>query len=349
MNEVVRVGIAGLGRSGWGIHAATIGAMQEQFRIVAVTDTDPARMKQAADRLGCRTHDTFDSLIADEAVELVVVATPSHLHESNAIQALRAGRDVVCEKPMATSLEEADRMIAAAEETGRTLAVFHNRRYDAGLMKTQEVIRSGVLGRIVLIRIVAHHFGRRWDWQTLKEQGGGSLNNTGSHFLDQALTLFGGADPEIFCHLEKTLTSGDTEDHCKILLRAPGEPMLDLEFTSCCAFPQDTYLVMGTSGGLTGNVGTVSWKWVDFSGLQPRPVDTVPTSDRSYNREDLPWQEETWTAPLDRPSTPTLFYRDLYRTLRQGAPLFVTPESVRRQMAILDHCHRTCPVWGTTE
>ena len=348
-NALARVGIAGLGRSGWRIHSRGLERLPEKFRIVAVADADAARRAEAAAKFGCRTYADFDSLVEDADVELLCVATPSHLHPEHAIQALRAGKDVVCEKPMAPSAAAADRMIAAAREAGRVLAVFQNKRYAPDFVKVRQVIASGKLGRIVMIRFALHLFGRRWDWQTLKKFGGGSLNNNASHHLDQLLLLFGDAEPEVFCHLERVLTSGDAEDHVKVILRAPDSPMIDLEMTNACPYPQESWLVMGTRGGLTGNAEGLRWKYTDFDKLLPRSVDPNPTPDRSYNAEELPWEEETWQAPQHAmPSESvceaTRFYADLYETLRHGAPLVITPESVRRQVAILEKCHQLCPL-----
>ncbi|NOZ23783.1 MAG: Gfo/Idh/MocA family oxidoreductase [Planctomycetes bacterium] len=343
---VVKVGIAGLGRSGWNIHAKHIEALSDKFQVVAVTDPDTGRMKEAADKFGCKTYPDFEALLGDKDVELQVVATPSYLHAPCTIQALKAGKDVVCEKPMATSLAEADEMIATSKETGKLLSIFQNRRYAADFVKVKEVLDSGKLGRIVMIRIAVHGFGRRWDWQTLKEYGGGSLNNTGPHFLDEALQLMGGDEvPEVFCQLECTLTCGDADDHAKVILRLPGHPMIDMEITAACPYGQPTWLVMGTQGGLTGNASGLKWKYFDPKDLPPRQVDRKPTPDRSYNREDIPWQpEESWD-PKQEPGPPSnQFYVDLYETIRNGKPLHITPESVRRQMAVLEECHRQCPL-----
>lgn len=343
-HQPVRVAIAGLGRSGWAIHANCLASLPNEYCVVAVADADAGRREEAAARFHCRTHESFASLCADSDAELVIVATPNLLHSEHTIQALSAGKHVVCEKPMATGAVEAGRMIEAARRAKRMLTVFQNQRYNPGFMKVREVIASGTLGRVVLIRMAIHTFGRRWDWQTLKECGGGELNNSGAHFLDQALLLFGEAEPEIFCQLERTLASGDADDHCKIILRAPGAPLMDVEITRCCAYPQDLWLVMGTSGGLKGSAGRLSWRYVDFSSLPQRPVERRPTQDRSYSSEELPWQERHWESPQDAPSTPASFYRDLYCTIRDGKPPAVTPESVRRQIGILEKCHQLCSV-----
>jgi predicted dehydrogenase len=320
--------------------------MGDEFRIVAVGDASAGRQAEARGRLGCRTYSDVRELLEDEDVELVVVAMPSHLHPELAIEALNAGKHVIVEKPFAPSLEGADRMLAAARATGRILTGSQNYRYVGDFLKIREVIASGRLGRILLIRIAWHWFRRRWDWQTLKAFGGGSLNNDGSHVIDQALMLLGNAEPEVYCQMERTpLCSGDADDHAKVILRAPGAPLIDMEFTNACAYPQDMWLVMGTQGGLTGTHTQLRWKSIDPELLPPRPVSPEPTPDRSYNREELPWVEETCDLSREghRESNARL-YHDLFATVRHGAPLMVTPESIRRQIAVLERCRELSPV-----
>jgi scyllo-inositol 2-dehydrogenase (NADP+) len=344
MKTPVRIGIAGLGRSGWDIHVQGLRLVPELYKIIAVTDPNPARRQEAQNEFKCRAYENFEGLLKDNEIELIVVATPSRLHPQNAIDALQAGKHAVCEKPLAGNAAEADEMIRTAQKTSKVLAPFQNRRYAGDFLKVREVINSGKLGRIVMIRIANHGFARRWDWQTLKEFGGGSLNNTGPHLIDMALQLFGPAEPEVFCHLERALTSGDAEDHCKVLLRAKGAPMIDIEVTSACAYPQEPWLVMGTHGGMKSAGSKIEWKYVDFSQLPPRPVDRNPTPDRSYNSETLSWLTEECDCTTDFHVMTANFYRDVYKTLREGSPLVITPESVRRQIALLEKCHTLCPV-----
>lgn len=343
MNGPIQVGIAGQGRSGWGIHARLIEPLEEHYRVVAVADRLPERQAEAAARFSCRTYPDLPAMLDDDEVELVVNALPSHLHPSGSIAALQAGKHVVCEKPMAVRVGDADAMIEAAQSAGRILTVFQNYRYDADFQKVQEVIASGVLGRIVLIRMAWQGFGRRWDWQTLQKYDGGTLNNTGPHPLDMALQFFGPTKPEIFCHLERTLTLGDADDHVKLILHGPDAPMIDLEITSACAYSQDPWLVMGTQGTLTGTRRELHWKYMDPASLEPRQVDERPTPDRSYNRETIEWTEESWDRSEHTGPGHTGFYLDLYQSIRHGKPLTITPESVRRQVEVLEECHRRCP------
>ena len=340
----VRMGIAGLGRSGWKIHANAFAELSDQYKAVAVLDRDEARRAEAKERFGCETYEDYDAMLADGNVECVVVAMPNKLHAEWAIRAMEAGKEVVVEKPMATSLADADRMMEVARETGRVLAVFQNRRYEPAFQQMLEVIRSGVLGRIVHVRLASHGFGRRWDWQTLQKHDGGTLNNTCPHVIDQALALFGEGEPKVLCRLDCTLTCGDADDHVKIILHGDDAPMVEIEATSASPYSQDAFLVMGTQGGLRGTRAELEWTYFNPDEAPPREIDERPTADRSYNRDDLPMHTERWeTTPTTAGPTAAL-YRDLYRTLREGAPLYITPESVRRQMVVIEECHRQNPL-----
>jgi predicted dehydrogenase len=278
-------------------------------------------------------------LLQDKDVELVVIATPSHVHATQAMEALERGKHVVCEKPMALSASDADRMIAAAERGGRLLTIFHNMRYWPDFLNVREVIASGKLGRIVQIKLTMHRFTRRWDWQTVREFGGGAVFNAGAHLVDLALQLFGEAEPNVTADLQHALSSGDAEDHAKILLRAAGAPTIEVEISNAAAYPQDTWHVMATAGGLRGTHERLEWKWLDLSKLPQRPVDrSTAAADRKFNREELVWEEEFWSKGPEQSPDYVNFYGDLYKALRQGAPLAITPQSVRRTLAVLERC-----------
>lgn len=343
--QPIRIGIAGLGRSGWDIHARLLEPLAAYYQVAAVVDADPARRAEAVQRFGCAAYSEFEELLADPNVELVVVALPSHRHTEATLAALAVGKHVICEKPMAITLPDADRMVEAARAAGRVLTVFQQRRYNPDFVKVREVIASGLLGRVIQIRLSESRFSRRWDWQTLQKYGGGSLNNTGPHFLDQALQLFGPTQPAVLCHLDRGLTLGDADDHVKVVLRAAGAPTIDIEISSCDAYPDETWHVLGTQGGLKGTSRSIHWKWIVPSELPARALDLQPTPDRSYNRDEMIWHEDSWqlgNASVNEAHAH--FYTDLYATIREGAPLAITPESVRRVVWLQEECHRQSPL-----
>lgn len=342
---VIKLGIAALGRSGWCLHALSAKELPELYQVVAVADQDPERRREAEATFGCRSYVEFEQLLADDEIEVLVIATPTGFHVEHTIAALKAGKHVICEKPMAPTVAEADRMISEAKKANRILAVFQNNRYSPSFRQVQKIIASGKLGRIVQVRIAVHGFGRRWDWQTLKKNGGGELRNTGPHFIDHALEILGPGELNIFADLQRTLTCGDAEDHVKIVLKTdrPSSPVVDIEISKASPFPQNLWHIMGTRGGLTGTADKLAWKYTNFNSLPERKVDEKPTEGRSYNSEVYQWTEETWEKPSDLPSIHVQFYQDFYKTLQEGASLEVTPEQVRRQIWVIEQAHKLSP------
>lgn len=330
----IRVGVIGLGRSGWSNHARFLGRAPD-FSLVAVADAVPERRQEAQTAFGCAPYIDAAGLLADPAVELAVICTPSHTHAALAIAALRAGKHVLVEKPMATSVSEADAMLAAAREAGHLLTVFQNRRLDPDFLAIQELLAAGTLGPVHQIRRGIYGYQRRDDWQTLRELGGGLLNNWGAHIVDQALILLGGPHDALFADLRRTVSAGDAEDHVKVVLRgASGRPTVDIEITSACALPQPEWLIMGQWGTLSGSATQLDWRYYLPEALPPLVADRGPARGRRYPSEAIPWlQGHRDLSPLN---TTADFYGRLQASVRHDAPLFVTPESVRAQIALLD-------------
>lgn len=342
MTDPIAVGVAGLGRSGWNNHVHAFRALPELYRLVAVADPDADRREQAQRVAECRGYAHFEDLLGDPAVELVVVATPTHLHVAHAVAALEAGHDVVCEKPMAADLAEADAMAAAAGRTGRLLTVFKNRRFEPEFLKVCEVVESGVLGRLLTVKLRAHRFARRADWQTVSGLGGGALRNTGSHLIDLGLILAGdgAVQPRVVAGLARALGPGDAEDHLKVVLQLPAAPIVDVEVSEACAAPEPAWTLMGTRGTLTGSHDALTWRFVREDELAPLAVDHGPAPGREYRAERIAPHERSWRRRADAPRSAIPFYRNLQATLRAGAPLAVTPDSARRVMWIVDECFR---------
>ncbi len=336
--RILRVGIAGLGRSGWLIHAMTLAEMPGKFRVVAVADPSEERLAEAVELFGCGVHKTYDSIVEDDAVDIVIIATPSHLHEQHTLKALRAGKHVVVEKPFAMSADEASNMITTAEDLGLVIAPFQNRRFEGHFLKVKELIASGALGEIVQIRMAWHFFSRRWDWQAMREYGGGALTNNGAHLLDQAMELFGEGRPEIFLDLKPGLTLGDAEQHMKLVLHGEGHPTIDIELTNACAFPQKRWQIMGTGGGLEGTTQHLRWRSVDWSKMPNRELELGAAVDRLYNNEEIEWDEGEWKDTATSRDPYKRFFKNLHAAVCSGQELFVTPASALRCMEVLDRC-----------
>ncbi|MER6091961.1 Gfo/Idh/MocA family oxidoreductase [Streptomyces bluensis] len=151
-HQPLAVGLLGAGRMG-SFHAETLAHRLPGVRLAALADPAPGAAQRLGDRLGCSTTYTeIGDLFADPRVDAVVIATPARTHAGLVEAAARAGKAVYCEKPMAVTLAEADRAIAAAREAGVVLQVGFNRRYDTGFRAAHDKIAAGVIGTPQLLR-----------------------------------------------------------------------------------------------------------------------------------------------------------------------------------------------------
>lgn len=341
----IRVAIAGQGRSGFAIHARWLREDGQRYHIVAVADQLPERRRQATDEFGCRAYKTWEQMLKAGQFDLFVNALPSNLHPKATIAALKAGFNVICEKPAAVKLADFDKMVAAARQSRRMLAFFQNSRFYPFFEKVQEVLESGVLGRIVHITMNWSGFARRWDWQTRQELWGGNINNTGPHPMDHAVVLFGEKMPSVFARLESgPNTLGDADDFAMVVLHGKASPTVEVLVSSYQSFPRGEHInISGTKGGLTGGPKGLKWKWLDAKKSPRIKLLKGWSEDRKYCGEQLAWNEATWDAKPDADDfqgNSRAFYSNVFDVLAGNGKLRITHEQVRRQVAVLEECHR---------
>ena len=345
----LKVGIIGQGRSGYSIHVHILSLLNDRFEIVAVVDPLSDRRDEAEQKLGCKSFVDYRKMAATVDTDFVVNAAPSNQHVPITAELLANGTNVLCEKPLARRVADVDKLIEVSQKNKVFLAVFQQSRFAPYFQKVREVISWGKLGRIVMIKIAFNGFSRRWDWQTLQEFDGGNLLNTGPHPLDQALQLFGeDEEPTVFCLMDRAVTLGDAEDHVKLILSGKKSPTIDLEISSCSAYPTNTYQVYGTRGGLDGSTSRIDWKYFDPENAPEQRLNADPLPERAYCREDLPWEEDSWHLPEEESNLfdvmGTRYYEDLYRYITDGTPPEVTVRQVRRQIAVIEESHRQNPL-----
>lgn len=164
-------------------------------QLMAVTDVDEGRAANLAAGHGARVFKTADDLIKSDEVEALIISTPPQFHEATVTTALRAGRHVICEKPLSNSLEACRRMVQVSKETGKTLATGFNHRYFPAIQYIKKALDEGAIGKLDHIRAFAGHNGLsqfRSPWEYDKNViGGGALMDVGIHMLDLTAYLLG--------------------------------------------------------------------------------------------------------------------------------------------------------------
>ena len=353
---ILNVAIIGQGRSGRDIHGAYFlsEASKKYYRVVAVVDSLASRRARAANEFSCNIYDDYRLLFNHTGIDLVINATYSNEHYPITMDLLEHGFNVVCEKPFSAYAAECEAMIRAAKEHNCLLTVFQQSRLATYYKRIHEVLESGVLGEIVQINIAFSGFSRRWDWQTSKRFYGGSLLNTGPHPLDQALDLLELADgqmPQIlYSKLGKYNSFGDAEDYVKVLMTSPGKPLIDLEVSSCDAYAGYTYKIQGSRGSLRATMSKLEWKYFDAATApkQKLTLESLVGSDGvspQYCGEKLDWK--CFTEDMDGTAFGLAvedYYERLYKTMTEGAELFIKPEKVVTLIRVAEKIHADNPM-----
>ncbi len=190
---------------------------EKRARLVAVCDIDTARGKVVEAEFGVPWYANYARMLKNDDVDICIVATPSGMHARFAIQAARAGKHVLCEKPIEVDLRSARRMVEACHRAGVKLLVGFQNRYTQDALRTYHDIQTGRLGRVLFAEMLMHwwrtgDYFKRGGWRgTWKLDGGGAFMNQAIHFVD-LLVWFMGNPISVMARTQTQLHPIETED-----------------------------------------------------------------------------------------------------------------------------------------
>jgi predicted dehydrogenase len=328
----IPVAIVGLGRAGWSLHLQPLLA-HPGFKIVAVADPVPDRCQEAAGLTGCQSFPSIDELLDQAPAEIVVVATPSFSHYHDAVKVFNAHRHCILEKPMALAFDDASRLLTLARQSNRLLFVHHNYLHGAEYHHLQTVLAGNRLGPLFHLRAFWAHYRRRWDWQTLKKNGGGALNNFGTHVLSIVLPLLGAPVSTAQAMCKNVKDAGDAEDHVQLLLQAANGVTADVMVSTAIALDAPRWMLCGRNGTLVSDGQKSRLRYYDPAKAPPRVVLDSAAPGRQYQNETLPWEE--MEIPIGSSPVST-FHENVHEVLADRAVQIVTPESALEVVRVLE-------------
>ena len=328
-------GIIGFGGMGnWHFEHAP----RADFEYVAVYDVDPERLAVAREK-GMKAYDTLEAFLADESFDVVLVSTPNNFHHDMVVAALEAGKNVVCEKPVAMNSEELVDMMAVAERTGKVFTVHQNRRWDADLAIVKKAYEEDILGRLFTVESRVHgQNGAMYGWRAFKVAGGGMMLDWGVHQIDQLIHLFGRKVESVFCTMASIKTR-EVEDYFKLIIRMKDGPTLQIETGTYNLIQMPRWYVCGSKGALQidtwGKPGRVvratkeEFEWTPVilhtaagptRTMSPRPKDTL-------EELEIPEQWPDWRE----------FYRNVAAVIDgEAKELLVKPDEALYVMRIME-------------
>ena len=240
------VGYGGMGR--W--HKTGI-CKTPRVILDGVYDINPARMDAALEDGITTAYPSYEALLADPSVDIVVVATPNNFHMPLACQALKAGKAVVCEKPVTMTSEELQTIMDTADRTGSLFTVHQNRRADVDFCAVRETVDAGLLGNVFeIVSSVTGSRGIPEGWRQYAVAGGGMMLDWGVHLIDQVMTMYTGCKvTSVYCKMYH-VNYKECDDGFKAFIEFDNGVMVTIEVGTSHYASVPRWYVCGDRGAL---------------------------------------------------------------------------------------------------
>lgn len=244
--ETIKTGLIGFGLSGRVFHAPFLD-LSEEFELTSIVQRSNESAKYSyPDATIVKSH---QEIFNDPSIELVVVATPNEYHFEMTRQALTANKHVIIEKPFSPTTTETTALINLAENRGRHLFVFHNRRWDGDFLTIKKVIQDGLIGDVVEYEARYNRYKPALNpkpWKEIEGPASGILYDLGTHIIDQTVCLFG-KPLSVTARLYKQRQGSQIDDAFDLRLDYPSTKVT-LKSTLLAKDPDPRYIIYGSKG-----------------------------------------------------------------------------------------------------
>jgi len=332
---MIKTGIIGFGYMGH-FHYEKFKHLEEA-EVTAIYDTD-AEKRNEASALGIKASASLEEFL-NEDTELVVISTPNQFHASYAIQALQAGKNVLCEKPAVMGMQELKDVLAAAEASGRFFTVHHNRRWDSDYLTVKKVLEEQTIGQTVMIesRVLGER-GVVFGWRGDPESGGGMLYDWGPHLIDQMLNLFPGHTVEYVAAQLLSVLTPAVDDFVMLSLYFDNGVRANIQIGTMALQKMPRWFVYGDRGTMklsdfTGENGGIARIKGNVRGFD----SVLGKKNLGPSRTMAPLEPENLEVlDIHTPETDLMAYhRNILDAVRGRAALYVSAEDMIRETAVI--------------
>ena len=334
MNNKKRLGIVGYG--GQGAWHASWAEKSDVIELAGIYDISEKRVL-AAKNAGIHTYSSLSELLADEAVDIVLCATPNDVHKEIVISALNAKKQVICEKPVALSVGDFDDMVAAAKANGVLFTVHQNRRWDVDFLAIKSLIESGEIGETINIESRIHGSrGIPSDWRCHKEFGGGMILDWGVHLIDQMLLLIPEKVTSIYCDVTN-ITTNEVDDGFKLSLTFESGKRAYVEVGTYNFIAMPRFYMQAKDGSALIEDWQKKCKVSRLKAWNEKEVLPVQTA-AGITKTMAPRDEITLDFyEIERPTSDVHdFYRNFTRAIEGKEEQLIKHEQVRRTLLVME-------------
>ena len=330
---MINTAVIGYGYAGRAFHSYLV-SLADGLNLYAIATRNDERRAAAQEAYpDVKSYKTIDEVLADNAISLVVLATPHDTHAELAVKAMDAGKHVVTDKIMAMNTAEADAMIDASKRNDVLLSVFHNRRWDWDYLTVKKVIADGLLGTPYLFQVAIMRYGAPGGWRGVKSQSGGILYDWPAHFVDQAIQFGDSPVESVFCDIYYSKKwETDIGNYGNLYINFQNDIRYQIEIGNLSKADKPRWYVVGDEGGLIKygldpQEGPMRDGDIDAAEEDPSNYAKVWTEAGGENRElVIESVRGSWKS----------YYQNIADVLNKDAELVVKPEEIRKVMQVYD-------------
>ena len=328
--------LAIVGYGGQGAWHADWAMKSDVIELAGIYDIAERRVNAAKEK-GIHVYESREALLADETVDIVLCATPNDVHKEIVIDALKAGKHVVCEKPVAMSVSEYDEMVEAATAAGKLFTVHQNRRWDVDFLGIKSLIDSGEIGAPINIESRIHGSrGIPSDWRCHKPYGGGMILDWGVHLIDQMLQLIPKRIVKIYCEITN-ITTDEVDDGFKLLITFEGGERALVEVGTYNFLAMPRFYMQCKSGSALIEDWQKKCRVAKLKAWNEKEVLPVQTA-AGITKTMAPRDELTLDLyEIERPRSDVHeFYRNFVRAIDGVEEQWIRLDEVRRVMCVME-------------
>ncbi|MGN6648411.1 MAG: Gfo/Idh/MocA family oxidoreductase [Cytophaga sp.] len=318
----IKTALVGFGKAGMYLHAPFIHA-DPDFHLAVILERTPRHAAQAYST--AKVVNTYEAILEDSSIELIVLATPNHTHAAMAEQALQAGKHVVVDKPFTIHAADAKHLRTLALKTGKHICVYQNRRWDGDFLTVHDILQKKLLGEINSIESRFDRYRpepRISYWKESAALGNGLWYDLGPHLMDQAFQLLG--RPESYTAIIKKQRPGATGIDYFDVVFAYGKLTYRIHAGMLEQDPTPRWLIKGSKGTYM-KFGTDPQEACLNAGELPAGIDWGKEDERSYGV--ITYKDGRVHTYPTQAGDYRKFYRNVYQAIRNQQPFPVTLDS----------------------
>ena len=336
MHKLAMFGFGGMA----GIHYKVLTKDYDKVEVKGVYDIDDARMRAAAEK-GLVTYESKEELLSDEEIDIVLVATTNDCHKELCIEALNAGKHVICEKPVTMNSQDLIEIMDCAKKNGKVFTVDQNRRVNKDFVLMWRTVDSGAIGKPYVIESrVEGSRGLPSGWREKKSQGGGMMLDWGVHLIDQIMYMISEPVVNVFCKM-MSINYLEVDDNFRLTLTFESGLIAHIEVSTNNFINHPRWYVLGTEGTLQIDDWACNGRIVkcidkeDSWGTDIVCTKAGPSKTMAARSEDSVQTIEL-SAPEDVMDNLVPTYEQFIDAIDNGAELKIKPEQALRVIKVME-------------